>query len=137
VTVFQNIPFGKLERFQKPKPFGNWDGTWDGTQRTTGQPQHPSSFDMFLSISHIWPVTNAQKEIYESNEPIKIDEKARYQRTKIGRPGPEIILRIVQTKGILFLESMSEGFVRTTTLKLIDESIDRSLLNPPLSDIDF
>ena len=100
MTVFQNVPFGKLERFQKPKPFGNWDGTWDGTQRTTGQPQHPSSFDMFLSISHIWPVTKAQKEIYESNEPIKIDEKARYQRTKTGRarPGPEIIIRIVQTK---------------------------------------
>ena len=129
MTVFQNVPFGKLERFQKPKPFGNWDGTWDGTQRTTGQPQHPSSFDMFLSISHIWPLTKAQKEIYESNEPIKIDEKARYQRTKTGRarPGPEIILRIDQTKGILLLESMSEGLVRTMTLKLNDESIDRLL----------
>ena len=30
---------------------------------------------MFLSISHIWPVTEAQKELYESDEPIKIDEK--------------------------------------------------------------
>ena len=109
MAVFQNVPFGKLERFQKPKPFGNWDGTWDGTQRTTGQPQHPSSFDMFLSISHIWPVTKAQKEIYESNEPIKIDEKARYQRTKTGRsrPGPKIILRIVQTKASFFVESAS------------------------------
>ena len=29
---------------------------------------------MFLSISHIWPVTEAQKELYESDEPIKIDE---------------------------------------------------------------
>jgi len=74
VTVFQNVPFGKLERFQKPKPFGKWNGIWDGTQRTTGQPQHPSSFNLFLSVSHIWPITKAQKELYESDEPIKIDE---------------------------------------------------------------
>ena len=46
--------------------FRKWKGIWDGTQRTTGQPQHPSSFGLFLSISHIWPVTNAQKELYES-----------------------------------------------------------------------
>ena len=74
MSVFQNVPFGKLERFQKPKPYGEWNGIWDGTQRTTGQPQHPTSFDMFLSISHIWPITKAQKILYESDEPIKVDE---------------------------------------------------------------
>ena len=74
MSVFQNVPFGKLERFKKPKPFGKWNGIWDGTQRTAGQPQHPTSFDMFLSISHIWPITKAQKILYESDEPIKVDE---------------------------------------------------------------
>ena len=28
---FSAIPFATAERFEKAEPFGQWDGTWDGT----------------------------------------------------------------------------------------------------------
>ena len=37
--------------------FRAWEGTWDGTQRTTSSPQNPDAFELFAGISEIWPVT--------------------------------------------------------------------------------
>lgn len=28
---FNNVPFAKAARFQRPEPYGKWTGTWDGT----------------------------------------------------------------------------------------------------------
>ena len=37
--------------------FRAWEGTWDGTSRTTSTAQNPDSFALFAGISEVWPVT--------------------------------------------------------------------------------
>jgi len=74
VTAFQNIPFGKTKRFQKPEQYGAWEGTWDGTSRTTSTAQNPDSFALFAGISEVWPVTEANKALFSSESKCLIDE---------------------------------------------------------------
>ena len=45
---FNNVPFGKYKRFERPEPYGKWDGIWDGTGLTPMQPQHNILYDPVL-----------------------------------------------------------------------------------------
>lgn len=74
VSAFQNIPFASTKRFRKPELYGAWEGTWDGTQRTTSSPQNPDAFELFAGISEIWPVTEANKALFSSESKCIIDE---------------------------------------------------------------
>jgi len=52
VWQFQNVPFAKLERFEKPKPYGSWgEEVWDGTQQTTAVPQSNFLRDFFQNVT--------------------------------------------------------------------------------------
>ena len=41
----------------KVEIFRAWEGTWDGTARTTSCAQNSENFAAFAGISEIWPLT--------------------------------------------------------------------------------
>ena len=44
---FNNVPFAKATRFQRPESYGKWKGTWDGTGKYWGI-RCSNSFPLFL-----------------------------------------------------------------------------------------
>ena len=47
-----------LRRYRYPvEIFRAWEGTWDGTARTTSCAQNSDNFAAFAGISEIWPLT--------------------------------------------------------------------------------
>ena len=64
VLKFSNVPFAKAERFEKPRPYGNWEEeVYDGTQIQTSVPQTNMMHGMFNMCSDVHPTTESGLEI--------------------------------------------------------------------------
>jgi len=63
IAVYSDIPFAKCSRFEKPKPYGPWLGTWDGTRRTRRFPASATLEGFMEGASPIFkPIFLAQKD---------------------------------------------------------------------------
>ena len=60
VFNYRDIPFAKIQKFEKPEDFGSWgDEVWDGTADTRPFPQHDefaSSEDTFAKFKGLLPM---------------------------------------------------------------------------------
>ena len=51
INIFNDIPFAKCDRFEKPQPYGAWDGLWDGTVKTRRCPASRDTDAFYNSMS--------------------------------------------------------------------------------------
>ena len=70
IYKFTNIPFAQITRFEKPKSFGKWSGTWNGRSRTTAPPQDSQMVDLFLQIKSFMPLLEKDVKLLKSKNPI-------------------------------------------------------------------
>ena len=63
VFSYEDIPFAKTPRFQKPEDYGKWEGTWNGQQITRRQPQGKGFDDPKMeSMVRFFPMMKNQME---------------------------------------------------------------------------
>ena len=73
VSIFKNVPFARVSRFQKPKPYGKWDDEmFDATGRCTSAPQDIKGAKQFGLLAPVLPFR--ENHVVFEDEPYIVDE---------------------------------------------------------------